>query len=124
MQQPPSHRSDGFTLLELLVVLTIIAGLVAVAVPAFSEVYARVRAAFERTDLERQLQQLPQRVRISGRAGILIDPVDGLTSFDTQPRGLSITSQLERPERLRLVLPKDWTIRVPAPIFYHYNGAC
>jgi|SRR5579863_9285604 len=115
----------GFTLLELLVVLAIMAGLIAIAVPQFLQLYRRVRASFERTDLEQQLLALPQLVRQRGRGGVLLDPsqegAPGSPAADIAPPG---ESEFEHWERLRLDLPSGWTMRVPQPIFYRFTGMC
>src|ERR1051325_7818814 len=64
----PEH---GFTLVETLVVLAIIAGLLVVAYGAIIPAYTSAREAYERDDFERQLLELPQRVRLAGYGGVL-----------------------------------------------------
>jgi prepilin-type N-terminal cleavage/methylation domain-containing protein len=127
------HRSldpygrDGFTLIEVTVVLAIVAALVAIAYTYFAPLTVRARAAFERDDLERQLLELPQRVRLSGRGGILTS-----RSGDNLSDGTILTVEgvakagnaLEEWQVLRLELPKGWHLRVAQPIFYHFSGAC
>jgi prepilin-type N-terminal cleavage/methylation domain-containing protein len=128
--QQEKHRSggaDGFTLIELLVVLAIVAGLAAVGYAVMIPGYSRARAAYVRDDLERQLLELPQRVRTSGHGGILTSqsgenrpdgatvPVKGITSAE---------QSIEDWRVLRLALPAGWVMRVGAPIFYHFSGSC
>jgi len=112
--------TGGFTLLELLVVLAVLAGLLAVALPRFPTLYARVRASYERTDVERQLLALPQLVRQQGRGGVLLDP----TAVDAKPPGGPSEAELEEWEPLHVDLPAGWTMRVPKPVFYRFTGAC
>ena len=102
-------------------VLALIAVLLAIAAPQFVRLYARVRMAFEREDLEHQLFELPERVRISGRAGVLTDPSASTSGPSGAPAG---RADLEDPQKLSLDLPRGWTITVPQPILYHFTGAC
>jgi prepilin-type N-terminal cleavage/methylation domain-containing protein len=120
-----ARSQGGFTLLELLLVMAILAGLTAIAIPQFAQLYARVRASFERADLEQQLLELPQLVRQRGRGGVLLD-----SSRDASPgaalaeAGPAAGSELEQWETLPIDLPKGWTMRVPTPVFYQFTGAC
>jgi prepilin-type N-terminal cleavage/methylation domain-containing protein len=111
-------RAAGFTLLELLVVITIIALLAAITTPIVGRVYARVRFAMERQDLERQLLVLPAQVRSAGRNAILVstDPDDNSAPPPSSTGGAW--------ETLHLHLPEGWGVQVPKPIIYHFNGVC
>ena len=110
----------GFTLVEVMVVLALIAALLAIAAPQFVRLYGRVRLAFERQDLNGNLE-LPERVRNAGQAGVLEDPSAAVP--DT-PAGAAGEAPLERAQKLTLDLPRDWAVTVPKPIFYHFTGAC
>jgi general secretion pathway protein G len=117
----------GFTLIEMVVVLAIIAAIGAIAYSYYPPLSARVRLAFERDDFERQLLELPQRVRLSGRGGILT-----ARSGDNLPAGTAVAvtgaaqsgNLLEDWQVLRLDLPSGWRLVVEHPIFYHFTGAC
>ena len=115
----PARGAAGFTLVEILVVLAILAGLGAIAYPYMETLYARVRAAFDQQDLEQQLYALPQRVRGSGRAGILVDP-----QASDADLGGDAGLGLEHPQTLELDLPAGWRMQVPRPVRYHFTGAC
>jgi len=120
-------RGGGFTLIEIVVVLAIVAGLSAIAYAAVVPVYPRVKAAYDRDDLERQLLELPQRVRQSGYGGIL-----STRSGDNLPEGTIIEvdgvreaeKSIEGWQVLRLALPAGWRLSVPEPILYHFSGSC
>lgn len=116
---------DGFTLLELLVVMAILAGLVAIALPQFNNLFSRVQASFQRTDIEQQLLQLPQQVRESGRSGVLADPAEKGGPANAVGNSLARSDgALERVQRLQITLPAGWTMHIPKPLFYHFTGAC
>jgi len=111
----------GFTLVEVMVVLALIAALLAIAAPQFVRLYGRVRLAFERQDLERQLLELPERVRNAGQAGVLENPSAAVPDI---PAGTPGEAPLEHAQKLALDLPRNWTVTVPKPILYHFTGAC
>ena len=120
-------RSRGFTLIELIVVLALVAGLSIVAFAAFIPGYTRAGSAYARDDFERQLLELPQRVRASGRGGILTSR-SGDNLPDDAPIAVSgvaeATRAIEDWRVLRLSLPAGMHMRVAAPILYHFSGSC
>jgi prepilin-type N-terminal cleavage/methylation domain-containing protein len=116
-QKGEQQWRDGFTLVEVVVALAVLASLIAIASPQFIKLYARARASLEQEDLERQLLELPQKVRDGGRAGILADPSAGHTSS-------AADMGFDEPQVLRIDLPEGWSMQVPKPIFYHFTGAC
>jgi prepilin-type N-terminal cleavage/methylation domain-containing protein len=125
---PSRNRAvDGFTLIEVIVVLSIIAVLAVVSFSAFAPAYNRSRAAWQRDDIERQLGELPQRVRQNGRGGILTSrsgddlPDETIVGVEGAPVARGGT---EAWQVLRLRLPAGWRLEVDRPIFYHFTGAC
>jgi len=105
--------------------MAILAGLIAIALPALSTLFLRVRASFQRADIEQQLLLLPQRVRNSGRGGVLggVDPKadsGDAVKKETAPAD----DELEPFRPLHISLPSSWTMHVAKPIYYHLTGAC
>jgi len=116
---------SGFTLLEILVVMAIFAGLIAIAVPALSTLFLRVRASFQRSDIEQQLLLLPQEVRDSGRGGVLGGADLKADSGDAAKKETApADDELEHSRPLSVSLPGGWTMHVAKPIYYHFTGAC
>jgi prepilin-type N-terminal cleavage/methylation domain-containing protein len=120
------HAQRGFTLIEVLVVLAILATLAVIAYAAAAPMTARVRAAFARDDFERQLLELPQRVRRSGRGGVLTSRSgDDLPEGTPLPvEGRAASDPLEEWQVVRIDVAKPWRLQVPRPIYYHGSGAC
>jgi prepilin-type N-terminal cleavage/methylation domain-containing protein len=129
---PHSDRSGrqverGFTLIEIMVVLAIIAAVGAIAYSVFAPIYARVRIAWERDDIERQLFEMPQRARQNGRGGILTGQSGDALADDTLlvVEGSPLAGKgMERWQVMRLRIPPGWRLEIDRPIFYHFSGAC
>ena len=123
--RPAGTAQSGFTLLELLVVMAVLAGLAAIAVPQFAQLYDRVRASFERADVERQLLELPQLVRSRGRGGVLRDPAGPGAAASGAADGVPVgVGEAEKWDSLSIDLPPGWTMRVPKPVLYRFTGVC
>lgn len=125
MDRSGRTAAAGFTLLELLVVLAIVAGLVVIAIPQFSQLYSRVRASFEQADLERQMLELPQLVRQRGRGGVLLDPSEAHAQSQATADAMPPADDgLDQWDKLQLELPPGWAMRVPKPVYYRFTGVC
>lgn len=98
-------RQRGFTLLELLIVLALVAMMAAMVAPRLQGTYDAVARSGERAEARRQLESLPLRARDAGRA-IEIPEDDAV----------ALARELE--------LPEGWQMRATAPLRVDANGIC
>jgi len=99
---PPA---SGFTLLELLIVLALIAMMAAMVAPRLQRTYDAVARSGERAEARRQLERLPLRARAAGQA--IEIPAGDAEAFARQ-----------------VPLPEGWTMSAPAPLRIEANGIC
>jgi prepilin-type N-terminal cleavage/methylation domain-containing protein len=123
------HAPGGYTLLELLVVLAIVGGLVAVAAPRTIRMWDSTRIGLIQDDIERQLFDLPTRVRLSGHAGYLSSqeklPDSEPTPDQLRPRlPYDGSGSVEAWQKLELHLPDHWQMQTAKPVYFHFSGAC
>lgn len=95
--------SRGFTLLEMLVVLALIAVMAGLALPNFSRLLDSFSQKNQWATLEREIGDIPYQAFISG------------TSF--QLNNASARQRL-------MGLPTDWRTEIPSPITYRFSGWC
>ncbi|MCY1264980.1 hypothetical protein D9M68_141840 [compost metagenome] len=100
----PSAEQRGFTLLELLVVLALVAAISAVALPGLVKMQAAWSRRVGADDLLNQVRSLGYRVRNDGRE-------------------LFIGERGADPSEL-LQLPEGWALSAQPPVRYLANGAC
>ena len=96
------RRAPGYTLLELVVVMAILAMATAIAAPPSYRMIRSWQEATQVEDVLQQMEQLPGTVRASGR------PLDG-------ERNGGIPA---------IALPEGWSLRMATPLRVLANGAC
>ncbi|KRV81737.1 prepilin-type N-terminal cleavage/methylation domain-containing protein [Pseudomonas citronellolis] len=101
---PGNERYGGFTLLELLVVLALVAAVGAVVMPNLLNMQEAWRRRVDLQDIANQLQTLGYRARLEARQTLI------------GPAGV------EPPQMLKL--PQGWTLSASAPVIYLANGVC
>jgi len=99
------QQPRGFTLLELLVVLGLIAMMAALVAPRLQQTYDAIARSGERAEAVRQLELLPLRARSTGRA-IVVDADDP-----------AMLGQY-------LELPEGWTASALQPLRVDASGVC
>ncbi len=99
----PPPRAGGFTLLELLVVLALVAMMAALTVPRLQRTVTAIASSGERAEVVRQLERLPLLARRDGRAIEI--------AADESPAAY-------------LQLPQGWETRAITPLRVAANGIC
>lgn len=101
----PDAAGRGFTLLELLIVLALLAMVTALVVPRMERTYQAIAGSGERDEVHRQLERLPRIARMQGhRIEVAEGDANGLAS--------------------RLSFPEGWVVTPLEPIRVEVNGLC
>ncbi len=108
-QCPPDFR-QGFTLLEVLVVLILLGVLTSLALPRLLTAYESIQAAYDRDEVLAQLGLLGYRALRLGRGF-------ELGEYPFPP-------ELPPERRAPLELPEGWSLRAEPPIRYQASGVC
>jgi prepilin-type N-terminal cleavage/methylation domain-containing protein len=106
------NQQKGFTLLELLIVLTLLAGIVSISAPNMITLYDRASFSFQRDEVLRQIIELPYEASRQGQKFILVAP-----QAVAAPR-------LESGKAVTLDLPQGWSLRTNKTIHYNPDGFC
>ena len=126
--------SPGFTLLELIVVLTLISLMTMMAIPNLQRLYGTVARTTERNAILNRLANLGRQAMLHRRTYLIVGsgaqdagtkkplPVAGPDDGDTPSP--DHVSPFEHHEPYRMDLPEGWTLHVPAPILVRANGVC
>jgi len=102
-------RIQGFTLLELLLVLFIIGLLVALVGPRFGGYFEVYERHYQYREIEDGFRQLPRRARLASKSLVL-------------PRDLSLTDLGDGMPPL--ALPEGWRLEITPPLLISPLGAC
>jgi len=97
--------NQGFTLLEIVVVLAILGLVAGVVMPNTATLVGRFQATFERDEVYEQIADLGLQARHSAK-------------------GFSLQQYPSADEFLPLQLPAGWSLQAENPIRYRANGFC
>ena len=98
---------DGYSLMELLVVLGLLALVTAIAMPNLVNLYRSFSGALELESIERQINGLGFKAYKNERQQVL-----KAQSYDIEN------------DFFEIALPEGWRIEVDQPLMYASNGAC
>ena len=107
------HRAAGFSLMELLVVLAIVALVGAVTVPNLARLVAGATLSTERQRILNQFASLGVEAMQRNRSFAVL----GTNAEDS-------TAHPEEFEPYRFPLPDGWEVRLEEPILVRANGVC
>ncbi len=97
--------TQGFTLLEIVVVLAILSLVAGMVMPHTAKVVQRFQAAAERDEIFKQLSDLGVQARRNAR-------------------GFELYHYSAADSSLPLQLPEGWVLQAEAPVRYRANGFC
>ena len=124
-----ASRSAGFTLIEILVTISIIAILAAISIPAMSALYRNAAEAQTKT-LLKQLDSSVEEYRaqtqqdpISASGDYVYPSADGLASFDTPSTGEELSVQELVTDRFEQVQPALNMINTVNEAYVHTRDA-
>ena len=113
--QLPANTNQGFSLMELLVVLALISLLGALALPNLVGLFGSVTRATERDSILDQLAAIGRDALLAGR---------GYVVYGTTPQ-IGPAVVIDEPfETYPLVLPEGWQVDLDRPLRVRPNGVC
>lgn len=113
MLSNPNGRDSGFSLIEVMIALAILALAISVALPGLNSGLAAASRQAMLTDVSRQVLEYRLKAFDSGTTSVL-SPVEPFAVRRQPGSGSSVT----------LTLPSRWAYRVERPIVFSVDGYC
>ena len=121
----PRRAPAGFSLLELMVVLSLLGLIAALAAPNLQRLYGSLTRATERDYILDQIADLGAEALLRGRDYVVLGSVDtGEEAGEGAEEGAVVLVPPVGYEAYPLEVPAGWRVRLEQPIFVHANGVC
>jgi len=108
----------GFSLIELLVVMTIMGAIAGISLPNMIRLYDSMQARVAEDSLLSELQSLGATARLAGQGFLFYSAADAGDALEAN-RLYQLGYEVYVP-----VLPQGWGLFMPQPLVVHPNGVC
>ena len=124
VQSPDVRAAGGFTLLEMLIVLSLVAIIAAIAAPNMERLYAGIGVKTERDYILDQFANLGLMALRDGQTYVVLSSVPNDAQVATAPQGAADQSIGFNAKPLEVDLPEGWTIHLDQPLLIRASGVC
>ncbi len=116
--------ADGFTLLELLVVLLLMAIIAALAAPNLGRLYTSIQGRTERDYILDQFAGLGRTALRHGRTYVVSSTLASGPQSGTSPEPRTVAPSDPEADPYTIDLPTGWSMELSRPLLVKANGVC
>ena len=124
VQSPDIRAAGGFTLLEMLIVLSLVAIIAAIAAPNMERLYAGIGTKTDREYILDQFTDLGLKAMHDRQAYVVLSSAPHESQVLTAHQGATEQSIAVTAKPFEVDLPEGWTIRFNQPLFISASGVC